>query len=111
MRSPDRPGGSFFEFLDDAGGGPALPNASIASCTRKIESVACQLGNTKAVCRKSYVHPVILDAYLEGVTIQSHPLRLSWSKHPPGLTAGEWAVVNLLDGRVGKAKIASLENR
>ncbi|MGG7377716.1 hypothetical protein ACQ7B2_02760, partial [Escherichia coli] len=27
-----------------------------------IESVAKKLGNTKAVCRKCYIHPAILDA-------------------------------------------------
>ena len=31
-----------------------------------IESVARLLGNTKAVCRKCYVHPAVVDAYLEG---------------------------------------------
>jgi DNA topoisomerase I len=31
-----------------------------------IESVARTLGNTKAVCRKSYIHPALLDAYLAG---------------------------------------------
>ena len=31
-----------------------------------IEAVARALGNTKAVCRKCYVHPAIIDAYLEG---------------------------------------------
>jgi len=31
-----------------------------------IESVAQSLGNTKAVCRKSYIHPALIDAYLEG---------------------------------------------
>ena len=31
-----------------------------------IEAVAEQLGNTKAVCRKGYVHPAILDSYLQG---------------------------------------------
>jgi DNA topoisomerase-1 len=31
-----------------------------------IESVAMKLGNTKAVCRKCYVHPAVLDSYLEG---------------------------------------------
>jgi DNA topoisomerase-1 len=35
----------------------------ISSC---IEKVARQLGNTKAVCRKSYVHPAVIDAYLDG---------------------------------------------
>jgi DNA topoisomerase-1 len=31
-----------------------------------IESVAKRLGNTKAVCRKCYVHPAVIDAYLDG---------------------------------------------
>ncbi|HET9533424.1 MAG TPA: DNA topoisomerase IB [Blastocatellia bacterium] len=31
-----------------------------------IEGVASQLGNTPAVCRKYYVHPAIIDLYLEG---------------------------------------------
>jgi DNA topoisomerase-1 len=33
---------------------------------RAIERVAEELGNTPAVCRKCYVHPDVLDAYLEG---------------------------------------------
>ncbi|HZT77726.1 MAG TPA: hypothetical protein VFA27_13825 [Vicinamibacterales bacterium] len=33
---------------------------------RAVEAVAQRLGNTKAVCRKSYIHPAILDAYLAG---------------------------------------------
>jgi DNA topoisomerase-1 len=32
---------------------------------RAIESVAKRLGNTPAICRKCYVHPVILESYLE----------------------------------------------
>jgi len=31
-----------------------------------IEDVARQLGNTPAVCRKCYIHPAVMDAYLEG---------------------------------------------
>ncbi len=34
-----------------------------------IEAVAKMLGNTPSVCRKCYVHPVILDSYLTGDTI------------------------------------------
>ena len=33
---------------------------------RCIEQVAARLGNTKAVCRKCYVHPKVIDAYLDG---------------------------------------------
>jgi DNA topoisomerase-1 len=31
-----------------------------------IEAVAKELGNTKAVCRKCYVHPAVLESYLDG---------------------------------------------
>jgi DNA topoisomerase-1 len=31
-----------------------------------IEHVAKMLGNTRAVCRKCYIHPAILDSYLDG---------------------------------------------
>jgi DNA topoisomerase I len=31
-----------------------------------IKEVATELGNTPAVCRKSYVHPVVLEAFAEG---------------------------------------------
>jgi DNA topoisomerase-1 len=41
-----------------------------------IDVVATRLGNTRAVCRKCYVHPLILDAYAEG--------RLGARDAPPG---------------------------
>jgi DNA topoisomerase-1 len=31
-----------------------------------IETVAARLGNTKTICRKCYVHPDVIDAYLAG---------------------------------------------
>jgi DNA topoisomerase-1 len=31
-----------------------------------IESVARRLGNTRSVCRKCYVHPAVVDSYLDG---------------------------------------------
>jgi DNA topoisomerase-1 len=34
--------------------------------TQAIKCVAQKLGNTVAVCRKSYIHPAIIKAYLEG---------------------------------------------
>jgi len=37
--------------------------------TAAIEAVAHLLGNTPAVCRKSYIHPAALDCYLSGETI------------------------------------------
>jgi DNA topoisomerase-1 len=31
-----------------------------------VESVSKKLGNTPAICRKCYVHPTVIDAYLDG---------------------------------------------
>ena len=31
-----------------------------------VEEVSSQLGNTKAVCRKCYIHPIIIERFLEG---------------------------------------------
>jgi DNA topoisomerase-1 len=39
--------------------------AARRNVTRAIERVAQRLGNTKAICRKCYVHPAIIDSYLD----------------------------------------------
>jgi DNA topoisomerase-1 len=40
---------------------------------RAIDQVAKRLGNTRATCRKYYVHPVVIEAYMEGITIPPTP--------------------------------------
>jgi DNA topoisomerase-1 len=68
-----------------------------------IESVAKRLGNTKAVCRKCYIHPAILDAYMEGATIATlkpRTARLAASR--AALAADEAAVVMILERRLRK---------
>jgi DNA topoisomerase I len=37
---------------------------------RAVDEVSERLGNTRAVCRKYYVHPALIEAYLEGRTVQ-----------------------------------------
>ncbi|HTG74904.1 MAG TPA: DNA topoisomerase IB, partial [Terriglobia bacterium] len=69
-----------------------------------ITSVASQLGNTIAVCRKSYIHPSILDCYLKGsfpCNARSAPMR--------GLSARENAVLSFLRHLPKPAKPLSLE--
>ena len=39
--------------------------AAKRNVVRAIEHVAGRLGNTKAVCRKCYIHPAVIDAYLQ----------------------------------------------
>jgi len=45
---------------------------------RAIDAVAKRLGNTRATCRKYYVHPGLVRAYLQGLTA---PLPTSPSTH------------------------------
>jgi DNA topoisomerase-1 len=37
---------------------------------RAIETVAQKLGNTPSVCRKCYVHPAVLDSYMDGTMVE-----------------------------------------
>lgn len=43
---------------------------------RAIERVSERLGNTPSICRKCYVHPAVLDAYLEGTLLETLQQRL-----------------------------------
>lgn len=45
--------------------------AAKRNITQAIERVATRLGNTPTICRKSYVHPEIVNAYLDGSLIES----------------------------------------
>jgi DNA topoisomerase I len=47
------------------------PPAGKQKVAQAIEGVARQLGNTKAVCRKCYIHPAVIDSYLDGSLAQS----------------------------------------
>jgi DNA topoisomerase I len=42
-----------------------------------VENVAKHLGNTPAVCRRCYIHPAVLDGYLDGTLLRSSPTALA----------------------------------
>jgi DNA topoisomerase I len=42
------------------------PRVMKRTVNKAIESVSLRLGNTPSVCRKSYVHPAVLEAYFNG---------------------------------------------
>ena len=50
--------------------GAASPTARKRAVSRAMQEVATYLGNTPAVCRKSYVDPRIVDRYHAGITIR-----------------------------------------
>jgi DNA topoisomerase-1 len=65
-----------------------------------IERVSCDLGNTPTVCRASYVHPKVLDAFASGT------LHDIWSTTPPRrarLTLAERRTVAVLKSRRRRA--------
>ena len=70
---------------------------------RAVESVAKRLGNTKAVCRKCYIHPAILDAYVDRTMLKTVADRARRAARKPNdLTAAEAAVLGLLERRLAK---------
>jgi DNA topoisomerase I len=70
----------------------AKSNIKTAIC-----AVAELLGNTPAVCRKCYVHPIILEAYLNRTRIAG--LNGTKALQPPNLRAAERAVLKFLHTR------------
>jgi DNA topoisomerase-1 len=67
---------------------------------RAIDAVAKRLGNTRAVCRKYYVHPGLVRAYLQGLTVplSSQPLPKQARRNTPtaALRRDEVAVLQFL---------------
>ncbi len=61
-----------------------------------IKEVSSQLGNTPAVCRKCYIHPFILDSYLNMTLPVLWKKQQKHAKSRQGLTFGEAAVLCLL---------------
>ncbi len=64
-----------------------------------IDEVARKLAHTRAVCRRSYVHPAVVDAYLGGHLGAGEERPPS---APPGLRSDEAAVLALLRRRAAR---------
>ena len=71
---------------------------------RAVESVAERLGNTAAVCRKCYVHPEIIDSYLDGSLVETLKARAEreLATSVSGLRSEEAAVLALLQQRLSR---------
>jgi DNA topoisomerase-1 len=68
-----------------------------------VESVATMLGNTRSVCRKCYIHPAIIDSYLDRSLAKTLSMRASQRlAHSSSLSRTETAVLALLQRRLRK---------
>ena len=79
--------------------------AAKRNVTKAIERVAERLGNTKAVCRKCYVHPAIVDAYMDRSLLETLKNRAETElrKGVSRLPAEEAAVLAFLQQRMKHA--------
>lgn len=66
-----------------------------------IKAVALKLGNTPSVCRKCYVHPAVLEAYLGGITIDEAKAEVEREigEHAGMLHSEERILLRLLEQR------------
>jgi DNA topoisomerase-1 len=72
---------------------------------RAVESVASRLGNTGAVCRKCYIHPEIIDSYMDGSLVEMLKERAEKMLKPmKNLRPEEAAVLVLLTRRLSKKR-------
>jgi DNA topoisomerase I len=71
-----------------------------------IASVAEQLGNTPSVCRKCYVHPQVIESYMDGAMMKAFEteVKKEVEKSPHALRRDELDLLHLLEG---KAKLAA----
>lgn len=80
-----------------------------ASVVNAVKAVAERLRNTPAVCRRSYIHPAVIQAYLKGRTLPAlavvAPAPDGAGFRPPGrgLSPGETALLALLRRETRKA--------
>ena len=87
----------FLEIDDEAGRKKAVVAA--------IETVAEQLGNTPTVCRACYVHPEVIDRYLDGTMIDALSRRARGvGRGAHALRPDEAAVLGLLQARLARER-------
>ena len=69
-----------------------------------IEAVAARLGNTPTICRKCYIHPGVLDCYIEGNLIGAlgQKVRTELKRDLAALPPEEAATLALLHSRLSR---------
>ena len=97
-------GGTMLAAVELRAMGPAASRREAdRNIIRAIDAVAERLGNTRAVCRKYYVHPALIDAYYMGHTVPQPPALSKGGRRPnPGgaLRRDEVLVLQFLQERV-----------
>jgi DNA topoisomerase-1 len=88
--------------LADAAHQRRSPRSTKQQIVSAVKTVSQKLGNTVAVCRRCYIHPAVLDAYMDGAVIDTSSSRTPFGRET-ALSADEQSVVELLRARLAKA--------
>ena len=69
-----------------------------------ISAVSKMLGNTPAICRKCYIHPAVLETYLDGNSIEGLKKKTeeTLEREIDDLRAGETAILKFLQARLAQ---------
>jgi len=80
---------------------------------RAIEAVAAQLGNTPSICRKCYIHPRIINMYLDGSMLSGLKRRAEKTLREDvhALQPQEAALVGLLQQRLEREARATAHSK
>ena len=70
------------------------PEPRAARLNEVVDDVAGMLGNTRAVCRTSYIHPAVVEAYLDETLLPGWNRRVG--AKPTGTTVDERKALRLL---------------
>jgi DNA topoisomerase-1 len=90
------------EALRAVGVAPSKREAE-RNVVRAIDYTAARLGNTRSVCRKYYIHPALIEAYLSGSVLPLSPQTPGRERQPNGarLREHEVEVLAFLKARLG----------
>jgi DNA topoisomerase-1 len=100
-------GGSMLAATVLADIGPAkTKTARNKNVVTAVRLVAAELGNTPAICRKSYVHPVILTRYLRSGATITVPRRAPGATNPGKHWPEEIALINFLDEHFPERRVS-----
>ncbi len=87
-------------------GPPRNGRAATRNVNAAIDRVAHRLGNTRAVCRRCYVHPAIVDGYVDRSLFDGRRPRVTRPRRSSGLAADERQVLALLHRQAPRAHAA-----
>lgn len=82
-------------------------DVSEANVVAAVDVVASELGNTRAVCRASYIHPQTIEGFLDGTLHRYASRHATNGNGSRGLRADERFVLGFLKARAARAKRAA----